>query len=55
VQVTYRGPFRAIDVPSLGLTVAAGDTVEVPDAIGADLITRNDWAEARITTKKSEG
>jgi hypothetical protein len=56
MQVTYSGPFRAVDVPSLSLTVQAGETVSVPDDIGADLITRDDWAPARITTdKKSEG
>lgn len=55
MKVTYQGPYGAVDVPSLGLTVAAGETVEVPDPIGVDLITRDDWAEARITTKKSEG
>jgi hypothetical protein len=56
MKVTYIGPYVAVDVPSLSLTVKAGETVEVPDAVGADLITRDDWAQARITTdKKSEG
>lgn len=45
MQVTYQGPFRAVDVPSLGLTVASGQTVQVPDATGADLIARDDWTQ----------
>lgn len=51
MQVTYQGPFRAVDIPSLGLTVEAGAVVEVPDAVGADLTSRDDWTQTQAVSQ----
>ncbi|RKT49359.1 SAP domain-containing protein [Saccharothrix australiensis] len=43
--VRYDGPHEAVEVPAAGLIVARGDTVEVPDALGARLVEQAGWTD----------
>ncbi|MFI6609278.1 hypothetical protein [Streptomyces sp. NPDC050507] len=51
--MTYKGRHGAVEIPSLGLTVDHGDSAEVPDEVGAELVARGDWTKTR-TDKKNE-
>ena len=44
--VRYTGDHDAIEIPSLGLLVARGDAVEVPDHVADELAAREDWENA---------
>ncbi|RKT82720.1 hypothetical protein SAMN05421805_104191 [Saccharopolyspora antimicrobica] len=47
MRIVYTGPFRAVDVPSLGLTAEQGTPIEVPDEPAARLLEQSTiWAEA---------
>jgi hypothetical protein len=46
VRVVYRGPFRAVEVPSLGNAVFERDVpADVPDETGAALVLQEVWDE----------
>lgn len=56
-KVTYQGPHDAVDIPSLGLTVAAGETIEVDDAV-AKVLEAQGWKASGAKPKakaSSEG
>ena len=43
------------EIPDVGF-VAAGDVIEVPDEIGAGLVSQVDaWAEVKTKSRKNEG
>ncbi|MEU5848939.1 hypothetical protein [Saccharopolyspora shandongensis] len=58
MRIVYIGPFRAVDVPSLGITAEQGTPIEVPDEPAARLLEQSTiWAEAtspKSTTKTAK-
>ncbi len=53
MRVVYTGPLGAVLIPSLGLeAIGGGPSVDVPEPIAIELISRGDWIKAR--TKNSE-
>lgn len=44
--VTYDGPYSAVEVPALGLTVEKGDPIEVAEDVAQALI-RQGWQEIK--------
>lgn len=44
-NVTYYGPHEAVDLPALGVTVAHGESVEVPDDV-ADRLVEQGWSSS---------
>jgi hypothetical protein len=57
MRVTYEGPHDAVEIPAAGLTVARGETVEVPDEIGASLLRQGTFTEVRggrVTKEEGE-
>lgn len=48
MRITYVGPFRAVEVPTLGLTAVHGTPIEVPDESAKRLLRQpSNWAEAK--------
>lgn len=55
MRITYSGPVGrvVIDVPGRGrVSVNRGDTIEVPDALGASLTEQDIWERAPAPTTK---
>lgn len=56
VTVKYVGPFGAVEIetaPRRWRTVAAGEEIEVADALAASLLEQTDnWAEPQATPAK---
>lgn len=53
MQVTYPGPFEAVEIPTLGVTVAKGKSITVSDEVGESLIAQG-WTPARKARKGEE-
>lgn len=49
----YVGPFDAVEIPDLRIGCAKGKSIEVPDAIGENLVLQHDW-EAAAPTKTAK-
>jgi hypothetical protein len=49
MRVKYVGPYDAVEVPELGLTIEQGEIVEVDDAIGKRMAASPDW---QVTSRK---
>lgn len=61
MRITYVGPYRAVDVPSIGMTASRDVPIEVPDEAAKQLLRqKSNWSEAkpepkaRPTTKAEE-
>ncbi|SDZ55165.1 hypothetical protein SAMN05216215_10975 [Saccharopolyspora shandongensis] len=55
MRITYIGPFKAVDVPSLGITAQHGTPIEVPDEPAARLLEQSTiWAEAKAPKPASK-
>jgi hypothetical protein len=52
-KVKYVGPYDEVEVPSLGLRVKNGETVEVEDASG--LVGQEIWEEVKASSKERDG
>lgn len=52
-SVTYPGPLPAVYIPSLGLTVSKGETVDVPDDAAAQLVAQG-WRKPSPTKPKTK-
>ena len=52
MKVTYSGPASALELPG-EVVVAAGETVEVDDVLGAELAQRDDWEAVGGKSPKS--
>lgn len=48
MRVTYVGPHDAVEVPSLGVACARGESLDVPNDIGHELIKQDSWETAKI-------
>jgi hypothetical protein len=46
VRLKYCGPFDAVEIPALGVTVEQGETVEVTGDMAEEFLKRDDWARA---------
>ena len=49
MRLKYLGPFEAVEIPELGITVAADEIIEVDDTIGKRLALSADW---QVTSRK---
>lgn len=49
--LVYQGPYRAVDVPSIGVTATEGEPVEIPDDT-AESLMRQGWTE--VTAEENE-
>lgn len=54
-KIQYRGPHDQVEIevaPALWVTVARGDTVEIPAKIAAALLTQTDnWVDPTVDEK----
>jgi hypothetical protein len=49
MRLKYLGPFDAVEIPELGLTVERDEIIDVDDAIGKRLALSADW---QVTSRK---
>lgn len=49
MRLKYVGPYDAVDIPELGITVENGEIIEVDDAIGKRMAASTDW---QVTSRK---
>lgn len=51
MRVVYKGPHREVEVPALGRDgrCKRGQTIEVPDEVGASLVKQDCWETAAPT------
>lgn len=52
MRVTYVGPHDAVEIPVLGVAVQRGDSIEVPNEIGHELVKQASWETATIFKPK---
>ena len=52
--LTYTGPLDGVELPTLGVAVDRGGTVEVPDELGAALLEQACWDKATTTSKTTK-
>jgi hypothetical protein len=43
MKLKYVGPHEAVEIPALGMTVEAGETVEVTGDMAEEFLKRDDW------------
>lgn len=47
MRITYEGPFDAVELADHPVVAARGETVDVPDELGARLLQQECWTEAK--------
>lgn len=48
MRVTYVGPHDAVEIPVLNVACKRGESIEVPNDIGHDLVMQASWETANI-------
>ena len=55
MKLTYTGPHDEVEIPSAGVVCKRGESVEVPEELGASLLEQADnWQPVKATTSKKE-
>jgi hypothetical protein len=56
VKVKYVGPHDEVEVPLANVTCKRGDSVDVPDDVGLELIKQDSWdaAPTRVSAKSKD-
>lgn len=52
MRLKYVGPYDAVDIPELGITVENGEIIEVDDVIGKRMAASTDW---QVTSRARKG
>lgn len=54
MRVTYVGEHDAVEIPVLNVAVKRGESIEVPNDIGHDLVQQASWETATIFKPKPD-
>lgn len=54
MRVTYVGPHDAVEIPVLDIAVKRGDSIDVPNDIGHELVKQASWETAMFKPKPND-